>query len=102
MAQRQVRGFVARCEAAAAWRASLAERYADDASLRAELRLSGEVTWAHSNPSDAEGLLLHFSKLGLDFTRAWADSREYTFTTFALEGDETREQWLTRVLETDT
>ncbi len=101
MAHGQLRGFIARCESAATWRASLADRYGDEASLRAEQRLSGEATWAQSNPSDAATLLTRFRSLGLDFTQAWADAREYAFTTFCLEGDETREDWLTRVLHTE-
>lgn len=101
MASSQVRGYVARCEAAATWRASLAGRLDDLASLRTAQLLRDEATWATAQPQDAAALLAELGARGLDFSEAWSDARDYTFTTYCLEADETRAAWLERVLDTE-
>lgn len=97
MTASQIDRFIQRCEAAAAWRASIAARSGDDRSLASAAALRAESDWARSDPQGARDLMVESSAKGLDFTHAWGEAREYVFTTYCLHGRETREHWLRRV-----
>lgn len=93
----QTSRFVARCRAAADWRASIGERNDDANSMAAAVALRGIADWAVQDPVAAERLAGQLLAIGLDVSGSWSEAQEYELTTFCLHGPEETMVWLNRV-----
>jgi hypothetical protein len=92
--------FIERCEAAARWRESIAARQNDEQSAHCAEALRGAAEWARTDKNASWELEVTLGAL-FTGTQKWGEEREYRFSTYGLNGPESREHWLAGVRDAD-